>query len=193
MTARLSTVLSEEELAGILDRLAIEVSRDFPNGVLCVGVLKGCVIFLADLVRRLSVPCGIDFLGLSAYRPGDTRVKILKDLDLDVSGRDVLLVEDVVDTGLSAHYVLGLLAARGARRVEICTLINRPSRRILPLEPAYVGIAIDDEFLVGYGLDVAERYRNLRMLATGDPRELTDLHSELLVAGGGYQRARNAE
>jgi hypoxanthine phosphoribosyltransferase len=136
--------------------------------VVLVGVLNGCLCFLADLCRQLSVPCQVDFLALSAFGGAATRVRVLKDLDLDVSGSSVVLVEDIVDTGLSARYVVGLLSAHGAAQVEICTLLDRPARRIVPVPLRYVGLEAPDDFLVGYGLDFAGRYRNLPALHRAD-------------------------
>ena len=193
MSGPLRTILGEPELRTVVRRLGDEVSNDFPEGIFCVGVLKGSVVFLADLIRQISAPCTVDFLALSAYRSGETRVRVLKDLDGDVSGMDVLLVEDVVDTGLSAHYVLELLKARGARRIEVCTLVNRPARRILPIVPRYIGLEIDNEFLVGYGLDVAGRFRNLATLATGDPSLLSADGISGIFGPGGYQNGSEAE
>lgn len=154
-------LLSAEELAAVVARLGSEISSDHPDGVVLVGVLKGSVCLLADLIRRLAVACEVDFLALSAYSSGSRRVQVLKDLDLDVSGRDVVLVEDIVDTGLSSRYVLDLLSGHGARRARLCALLDRPSRRIIPLEVDYLGVDAPDDFLVGYGLDLGERFRNL--------------------------------
>ncbi|HVC25797.1 MAG TPA: phosphoribosyltransferase family protein [Acidimicrobiales bacterium] len=161
MTPRPLELLSAQDLAVIVDRLGAQVCADHPGGVVLVGVLKGSVCLMADLLRRITVPCEVDFLALSAYSPGSARVQVLKDLDLDVTGRDVVLVEDVVDTGLSARYVLDLLVRHGARRTRLCALLDRPGRRILPLQVDYLGVEAPDDFLVGYGLDLAERFRNL--------------------------------
>ncbi|MCU1492424.1 MAG: hypoxanthine phosphoribosyltransferase [Acidimicrobiaceae bacterium] len=132
-----------------------------PGGVVLVGVLKGSVCLMADLLRQMTVACEVDFLALSAYSSSAMRVQVLKDLDIDVTDRDVVLVEDIVDTGLSARYVLELLMGHGARRAQLCALLDRPSRRIIPLSVDYLGIDAPDDFLVGYGLDLAERFRNL--------------------------------
>jgi hypoxanthine phosphoribosyltransferase len=159
-------------LAGAARRLAAELSDAYPAGVLLVAVLKGSLFFLADLVRGLTVPCEVDFLGISAYTEGTGRVRIVKDLDHDVHGRDLVLVEDVVDTGLTCTYVLGELRGRGAASVEVCTLFDRTTRRIVPVPVRFVGFTVADELLLGYGLDVAGRYRNLPVVAAGDPRAL---------------------
>ncbi len=172
MSGASRTLLSAEELAAHVARLGAEISADHPDGVVVVGVLKGSLSFLADLVRAITVPCVVDFLALSSYREGETRVRILKDLDTDVTGHDVVLAEHVVDTGLSASYLVGLLTQRRARRVSVCTLLDRPRRRIVPVALRYVGALAPDEFLVGYGLDYAERYRNLPSIEVVDPEEL---------------------
>jgi len=169
-------LLDRSELRELARRLAAEISADHPDGVDLVGVLNGCLCFLPDLCRMLSVPCRVDFLALSAFGGATTRVRVVKDLDLDVSGASVVLVEDIVDTGLSARYVAGLLGARGAAQVEICTLLDRPQRRIVPVSLRYVGLEAPDDFLVGYGLDFAGRYRNLPALHRADVARLeTDL------------------
>jgi hypoxanthine phosphoribosyltransferase len=171
------------ELARTVGRLAAEVSAAYPAGVLLVAVLKGSVFFLADLVRRLSVPCEVDFLGISAYAAGTGRVRLTKDLDHDVLGRDVVLVEDIVDTGLTCSYVLGQLRGRGPASLEVCTLFDRLATRIVPVEVRFRGYEVDDDLLVGYGLDVGGRYRNLPFVAAGDRRALDadpDAHVEAL-------------
>ncbi len=134
-----------------------------------VGLLKGGVFLVADLVRALTVWCTIDFLALSSYAAGERRVRILKDLDQDVTGRDVVVAADVVDTGLSIRYVVDLLERRGARRVDVCTLLDRPGRRILPVPIRYCGTTVTEDFLVGYGLDLGDRYRNLPSIRVVDP------------------------
>lgn len=175
MTARPLELLSTEDLAALVDRLGARISADHRDGVVLVGVLKGSVCLMADLLRRITVPCEVDFLALSAYAAGSTRVQVLKDLDLDVVGRDVVLVEDVVDTGLSARYVLDLLGRHGARRTRLCALLDRPGRRIIPLAVDYLGIEAPEDFLVGYGLDLAERFRNLPSVVAIGAAELGEI------------------
>jgi hypoxanthine phosphoribosyltransferase len=136
--------------------------------VVLIAVLKGAVPFLADLVRHLGVVPLVDFLAISAYAPETGRVRIVKDLDLDVFDRDVVLVEDIVDTGLTLTYLLGELRGRGARSVEACTLLDKSVRRIVPTPVRFTGFDIGDEFVLGYGLDFAGRYRNLDRVVTGD-------------------------
>ncbi len=162
------------ELATAAARLAVEVSTAYPAGVLFVAVLKGSLFFLADLVRQVTVPAEVDFLGISAYTEGTGRVRIVKDLDHDVHDRDVVLVEDIVDTGLTSTYVLGELRRRGPASVEVCTLFDRRVRRIVPVPVRFAGFEAPDELLLGYGLDVAGRYRNLRFVAAGDREALED-------------------
>jgi hypoxanthine phosphoribosyltransferase len=159
-------------LRAIVRRLAGEIGADHPDGLVLIGLLKGSICLLADLVRDLDVDCTIDFLALSAYRPGASRIKIMKDIDIDVTQRPVVLVKDVVDSGLSTNYARDLVAARGAGAVRVCTLIDRPQRRILPMQPDYVGISAGEEFLVGYGLDIGEQYRNLDSLFAVNPAEI---------------------
>ena len=151
-----------------MQRLAGEISTAYDDDVVLIAVLKGAVPFLADLVRHLRVVPMVDFLAISAYAPETGRVKIVKDLDLDVFGRDVVLVEDIVDTGLTLTYLLRELRGRGARSVEACTLLDKSVRRIVPTPVRFTGFDIGDEFVLGYGLDFAGRYRNLDRIVTGD-------------------------
>jgi hypoxanthine phosphoribosyltransferase len=149
-------------------RLAGEISSTYDDDVVLIAVLKGAVPFLADLVRCLRVVPVVDFLAISAYAPDTGRVRIVKDLDVDVFGREVVLVEDIVDTGLTLTYLLGELRGRGARSVEACTLLDKSVRRIVPTPVRFTGFDIGDEFVLGYGLDFAGRYRNLDRVVTGD-------------------------
>ena len=148
--------------------MAAEISEHHADGVVLVAVLKGSVPFLADLVRALTVVPVIDFMAISAYAPDTGRVRIVKDLDLDISGRCVVLVEDIVDTGLTLHYLLAELGRRSPRSLEACTLLDRTSRRIIPTPVRYRGFEIGDEFVLGYGLDFAQRYRNLDRVVVAD-------------------------
>jgi hypoxanthine phosphoribosyltransferase len=165
-------LVEPEVLALTVERLAAEISEEHPDGVLLVAVLNGSVVLLADLVRALTVPVEIDFIAISHYAPDSGRVRIVKDIDVDIAGRDVVIVEDIVDTGLTLTYLLNQLRARDPRRVEVCALLDRARRRIVPLTVRFAGIPIDDEFVLGYGLDFAQRYRNLRGLVAGDLRDL---------------------
>lgn len=154
--------VDREALRAITARLAAEIGHDHPGGVVLIGLLKGSIHLLADVARALTVPAEIDFLALSAYRPGASRIRIVKDLDLDISTKQVVLVTDIVDTGLSTMYVVDLLRDRGAAEVRVCTLVDRRSRRILPLAPDYVGFEAGPDYLIGYGMDHEERFRNVR-------------------------------
>lgn len=149
-------------------RLGREISAAHPDGVLLVAVLKGSVIFLSDLVREITVPVEIDFLGISSYAPESGRVRITKDLGTDLTDRAVVLIEDVVDTGLTLAYLLAQLKERGPASLRVCTLFDKRARRIVPQPIDYVGFEIGDEFVVGYGLDFRGRYRNLDRVAAGD-------------------------
>ena len=157
-----------DDLRAANERLGREISEAHPDGVLLVAVLKGSVLFLADLVRQLTIPVEIDFLGISSYAPNSGRVRLTKDLGTDLADREVILVEDVVDTGLTLAYLLAQLKARSPASLEVCTLFDKRARRIVPQPLAFVGFEIGDEFVVGYGLDFRGRYRNLELVAAGD-------------------------
>jgi hypoxanthine phosphoribosyltransferase len=163
------------ELGAGVTRLAREVAAATTGrgtDLVLVAVLKGSLLFVADLARAVGAEGGtdveIDFLAISAYAPGTGRVRLVKDLDVDVAGRDVVIVEDVVDTGLTLGFLLGELGRRGPASLRVCTLFDRPARRILPVPVDHVGFEVPDAFLLGYGLDYAGRYRNLPMVAVGD-------------------------
>ncbi len=156
------------ELRHGVGRLGAEISAAYDDGVVLVAVLKGSVFFLADLLRSMTIAPEVDFLAISSYAEGTGRVRLVKDLDTDVAGRDVVLVEDVVDTGLTLTYLLGELARRGPRSLEACTLLDKRARRLVPTPVRFVGFPVEDEFVVGYGLDFAQRYRNLDVVLAGD-------------------------
>ena len=168
-------VLDEIALDATVRRLAGEIVADHPDGVVLIGVLKGALVFLADLVRAVEgIDVLVDFLAISRYAPDSGRVRILKDLDIDVAGRDVVLVEDLVDTGLTLAYLLEHVRGRSPRRLEVCTLLDRAERRIVPLPVRYVGTEVPgDAFVLGYGLHVGDRYRNLPVVVRADPAALT--------------------
>jgi hypoxanthine phosphoribosyltransferase len=170
----LRTVLGPDELRTTVARLAGEVSEAYADGVVLVGVLKGGVVFLADLIRRLTIVPRIDFLAVSPYTPGTGRVRIVKDLDTDLLGRHVVLVDDVVDTGLTTSYLLAELGRREAASVEICALVDKRARRLVPVPIRFAGVAVEDEYLVGYGLGHRERWRNLDRVIAVDPQALDD-------------------
>jgi hypoxanthine phosphoribosyltransferase len=163
------TLLDEAAIADTVRRLGDEIGADHPDGVVLVGVLKGASIFLADLARAIpDVDVEVAFIAISRYAPDSGRVRILHDVDLDLSGRDVVLVEDLVDTGLTLGYLLAHLERQGPRRVDVCTLLDRPARRILPVTVRYVGAQIPDVFVLGYGLHRADLYRNVPRVVIAD-------------------------
>jgi len=165
---KLRILIPAEELRAGVARLAAEISATYGDGVVLAAVLKGSVPFLADLVRELTILPEVDFLAISSYAPDTGRVRLLKDLDTDIAGRDVILVEDIVDTGLTLTYLLGELARRQPRSLAACTLLDRAGRRIVPTPLRFVGFPVGDEYVVGYGLDFQERYRQLDLLAATD-------------------------
>jgi len=164
-----TVLLDPEAVAAHVERLAREIEADHPDGLVLVGVLKGALIFAADLARAITgVPVEIDFISISRFAPDSGRVKILYDLTTDVGGRDVVIVEDMVDTGLTLAYLMGQLGERGPRSLHACTLLDRPSRRIVPHDIRYRGLELDDQFVLGYGLHARDLYRNLPFVAVGD-------------------------
>jgi hypoxanthine phosphoribosyltransferase len=166
-------LIGGKELQARIAELGIEISRDYAGrDLLLVGVLKGAVFFMADLMRELTVPCEIDFMAISSYGAGTDSsgvVRILKDLDINISGRDVLVVEDIIDSGLTLSYLMRSLKARKPATVEICVLLTKPERREVEVPVAYVGFEIPNRFVIGYGLDFDERYRNLPYVAVLHP------------------------
>jgi hypoxanthine phosphoribosyltransferase len=170
----LPLIAATEELHETVGRLGAELSTAYDDDVIVVGVLNGSVVFMADLIRSMTVTPVVDFLAVSAYAPDSGRVRMLKDLDVDIAGRHVVLVEDIVDTGLTLAYLTRELRLRGPASLEVCALVDRPARRILPAEVAFVGFEVPDVFVLGYGLDFAGRYRNLDLLAAADLATLVD-------------------
>jgi hypoxanthine phosphoribosyltransferase len=159
-------LITEDRIAGRVAEMAEVISRDYAaRSPLLISVLKGAIFFLSDLSRAIEVPVSVDFMAITSYgraRRHSGVVRLIKDLDIEITGRDVLLVEDIIDTGLTAGYLLRLLQARSPASIQICTLLDRPRRRILDSLPiAYRGFEAPDRFLVGYGLDYAERFRQL--------------------------------
>ena len=158
-------LFSEEVINTKIKELAGRISDDYKGKqLLVVGVLKGSVIFAAELIKNITIPCEIDFMEVSSYgNSSETTgiVRILKDLDHEVSGKDIIIVEDIVDSGVTLDYLLNYLKARKANSVEVVSLLTKPSRRKVDIECKYIGFEAPDEFLVGYGLDYAEKYRNL--------------------------------
>jgi hypoxanthine phosphoribosyltransferase len=158
-------LIDEETLAARVAELGAEVSADYEGrDLLLIGVLKGAVFFMADLMRHLTVACEVDFMAISSY--GDATdssgiVRILKDLDISIEGREVLVVEDIIDSGLTLSYLMRNLESREPASLEVCALLTKPSRREIDVPVRYVGFEIPNKFVVGYGLDFDERYRNL--------------------------------
>ena len=162
-------LISESDLRARVAELGAEVSRDYEGrNLFMVGVLKGAVLFIADLMRELEVPCEIDFMAVSSYgseTDSSGVVRIMKDLDAPIEDRDVLLVEDIIDSGLTLHYLLKNLRARNPRSLEVCALLTKPERRRVDLPIRYVGFEIPNRFAIGYGLDHDQRHRNLPYVA----------------------------
>ena len=162
-------LIDEDALRGRIADLGDEISRDYEGrDLLLVGVLKGAVFFMADLMRHLSVACEIDFMAISSYGTATDSsgvVRILKDLDINIEARDVLIVEDIIDSGLTLSYLMRNLEARGPASLEVCALMTKPERRQIDIPVRYVGFEIPNKFVIGYGLDFAERYRNLPYVA----------------------------
>lgn len=156
---------SEEQLHAKMQELGAAITKDYAGKkLLMVSILKGSVMVMADLMREVDMPLQIDFMNVSSYGAGTATkgsVKILKDLDVDIKGMDVLIVEDILDSGVTLHNLMNLLQQRQPASIEICTLFSKPSRRQVDVEAKYIGFEIPDAFIVGYGLDFAEKYRNL--------------------------------
>jgi hypoxanthine phosphoribosyltransferase len=178
-------LIGAAELQERIGELAAEISSDYADrDLLLIGVLKGAVFFLGDLMRRLTVSSECDFMAISSYGSGTESsgvVRILKDLDASIEGRNVLVVEDIVDSGLTLSYLLRTLEARGPKSLEVCALLTKPSRREVDLACRYVGFEIPNRFVIGYGLDYGERYRSLPFVAVLDETRLVGLGSELPV------------
>jgi hypoxanthine phosphoribosyltransferase len=172
-------LIDEDRLQERIRELGEELSRDYAGReLLLVGVLKGAVFFMADLMRSLTVPCEIDFMAISSYGAATDSsgvVRILKDLDINIEDRHVLVVEDIIDSGLTLSYLLRNLESREPASLEICALLTKPDRREIDVPVRYVGFEIPNKFVIGYGLDFAERYRNLPYVGV--------LHADLLPEG----------
>jgi hypoxanthine phosphoribosyltransferase len=165
--AALEVLLKEEQIQARVRELGAQIDADYPEGrpLYLIAILKGACFFLADLARALKRSARIDFIGISSYGKGTTtsgEVKLTKDLDMSIEGVDVLVVEDIVDSGVTLNYLLHVLEQRKPRSLRVVALLDKPERRLRPVEVAYVGFRIPDRFVVGYGLDYAEDYRNLR-------------------------------
>jgi hypoxanthine phosphoribosyltransferase len=163
-SGQLEILLSREAIQKRVEELALEIRRDFPDDLHVIAVLKGAFIFLSDLVRYMPGHVSLDFMAVSSYAKGTTssgEVRLLKDLDTTLDGRNVIIVEDIVDTGLTLTYLQEILRARNPKSLRTACLLSKPSRRKVDVKVEYIGFTIEDRFVVGYGLDFAERYRNL--------------------------------
>jgi hypoxanthine phosphoribosyltransferase len=165
-------VHTRAEVDAAFARLGGELEAAYPAGALLVAVQRGSILVLADLIRSIEVDCEVDFLSVSDYAGGSGRARIVQDLATDINGRDVVLVEDIVDTGLTCEYVLQTLRGRGPRTLAVFALLDRRARRIVPVPLQFVGFEATDELLIGRGLGVAGRYRNLDLIAAADPSVL---------------------
>ncbi|AEE95820.1 MAG: hypoxanthine phosphoribosyltransferase [Clostridiales bacterium] len=158
-------LLDEEQIKKRIRELGRDITEDYKNkDLLMIGVLKGAIVFFSDLIRAIDLPLTTDFIAVSSYGSSTKSsgiVRILKDLDEPVDGKDILIVEDIIDTGLTLHYLVDNIITRNPNSVKICCLLDKPERRLTDVDVDYVGFAIPDEFVVGYGLDYNERYRNL--------------------------------
>ena len=165
-------LITEEEIKRRVDELGAQITKDYAGkSILLIGVLKGAAVFMADLMRSIDTSVEIDFMVVSSYGSGTQsagNIKILKDTDVSVEGRDVLIAEDILDTGITLYNLKQLLLARGANSLKICTIFNKPARRKSPIEADYIGFEVPDEFVVGYGLDYNQKYRNLPYLGILD-------------------------
>lgn len=166
-------LIDEKKLSDIVKELGAKISRDYKGkNLLMISVLKGSVVFMSDLLRQISIPCQIDFMSVSSYHGGVKSsgvVKILKDLDIPLEGFDLLIVEDILDSGQTLSYITKILSARKPKSMKICTLLDKPMARKSPIEADYVGTQIPDEFVIGYGLDYKEEYRNLPFVGVLKP------------------------
>ncbi|MBM6939411.1 hypoxanthine phosphoribosyltransferase [Pseudoflavonifractor phocaeensis] len=167
-------LFSEEQLAQRVAEIAARIDKDYAGKEpLLVSVLRGSFIFMADLVRQITIPCTVDFMAVSSYGSGTTssgQVKIVKDLSENIEGKNVIVVEDILDSGNTLSYLLRLLEARHPASIRLCTLLDKPERRTKPVAVQYSGFTIPDEFVVGYGLDYDERYRNLPYIGVLKPQ-----------------------
>jgi len=165
MAERVEVLLSEEEVNARIRQIGEQISRDYEGkSIHLICILKGASFFTCELAKRITVPVSMDFMSVSSYGKSSESsgvVKIVKDLDEPLDGKYVLVVEDIVDTGRTLHYLLSLMRSRGAEDVKLCALLDKPERRVVDVKADYTGFRIPDEFVVGYGLDYAQRYRNL--------------------------------
>ncbi len=158
-------LFTKEDIAAIVKKIGKQISEDYRDkNLLLVSVLKGSLPFMADLMREITIPCSIDFLSVSSYGSGTStsgEVRILKDLDASLEGKDLLIVEDILDSGVTLSFLLKTLSARKPASIRLCTFLDKPERRRVDVHADYIGASVPDKFIVGYGLDYAEKYRNI--------------------------------
>lgn len=167
-------LISEKEIADKIEQLGKQISKDYlGKNLILVSVLKGSVVFMADIMRQISISCEIDFMCVSSYGAGVKSsgvVKIVKDIDIKLENRDILIIEDILDSGLTLSYIVDLLKTRNPSSIKVCTLLDKPDRRQTELKVDYLGFSIPDEFVIGYGLDYDEKYRNLPYIGVLSPK-----------------------
>lgn len=166
-------LIGKEEIEDICKRLGEQISKDYAGkNLLLVSVLKGAVVFMADIMRNITVPCEIDFMAVSSYSGTKTTgvVKFKKDLDIDPNGKDILIVEDILDSGVTLSYLKKVLYGRNANSIKVCAFLDKPDNRVADISADYVGKVVPDAFVVGYGLDYNEKYRNLPYVGILDPK-----------------------
>ena len=175
-------LFTEQELKDRVAEIAAQIDRDYAGKEpMLISVLRGSFIFMADLVRSITLPCTVDFMAVSSYGAGTTssgQVKITKDLSESIEGRDIIVVEDILDSGNTLSYLFQLLQARHPASIRLCTLLDKPSSRVKPIQADYVGFPVEDLFVVGYGLDYAEKYRNLPYIGILKPQIYEEAVSE---------------
>lgn len=171
------TLFTEEQIQAIVEKIGKQISEDYRDkDLLMVSVLKGSLMFMADLMRKITIPCAIDFLSVSSYGNGTStsgEVRILKDLGSTVEGKDLLIVEDILDSGVTLSYLLKTLSARKPASIRLCTFLDKPERRRVDIKADYIGASVPDKFIVGYGLDYAEKYRNIPFVGVLKPEVYT--------------------
>lgn len=171
------TLISQEEIKKITKELGAKITNDYKGkDLLLITVLKGAVIFMADIMREIDLKCEIDFMVVSSYGSGTKtsgNVKIVKDVNIPLENKDVLIIEDILDSGLTLNYIINMLKERNPKSIEICTLLDKPARRACDVKAKYIGVQVPDEFVVGYGLDFDEKYRNLPFIGVLKPEVYT--------------------
>lgn len=188
MSEKIKVLLSEEEVDARIKQIAAQISRDYAGREIhLICVLKGGVFFTCELAKRITVPVSLDFMSVSSYGD-DTKssgvVKIVKDLDQPLIGKDVLIVEDIIDSGRTLHYLIPVLKQRNPKSIRLCALLNKPDRREVEVQIDYLGFDIPDEFVIGYGLDYAQKYRNLPFIGVVEPEAAEDAEEGAEQASG---------